>query len=1725
MFRARRDGDVYALKVRKREDDPSTRPQFRREATTLARLRHPVLPRVRSAGTVGGRPYLVMEYIDGRPLSEVLEAGPLSERDALRLGMDVARGLAALHRADQVHRDVKPANILWDGESAHLVDFGLITRSGRQRERERVGTFAYAAPEQTGMLNRPLDGRSDLYALGVVLYRALSGALPYEGENLEALARDHAVGEAEPVGERVEGVSEELADILDQLLATEPDRRIADAEALWSRLAACLGEVELETDERPGAAGASFGGFSGAILSCRAEETAPLFQQWKLVQRTQRGGLALVCGEAGVGKSTVLRGFVGNIRGRHGHALDADCSPEDPNPFAVVRDLVAPLLSALGSDGEAGSVEPDELIETDIEREYVWQILRGEDVSSGSQDVDLAGICARYLGRLARSLGGASFVVDDIHWSDEPSLEVLRQLGLMLDRFPVQLVIGCDRSQGMASGDRIWRATRHLDELDAVSELLELPRAGRRVHLELEPLTRSQTALYLESYLNGSLVDSWGGEYLHSATGGQLLLLGEYLEVFLDEFVLRPSWEGWEIDRDRLADVELSDDARMLQEQRVDEVDSTTRRLCALAATWGGAFPADLIATAADLDEMEGRERLEEAARTGLIVEEEAGESRYRFTHESVRRALLERFDERSRAEFRRRLAEVADRAPEVSDYMAARLFAAGDGSAPERVFEVCRRAGIRAVGEGAFGDGVRFLEAAREAAEQLGREVSAQFDYQLGRAYLQRDRVEAGRRALKRAMARSDDPLERAACQMELNEVAVARFELGRLEEGVRRLLGLLGADLPKGTLGLGTGLMLTLVKYGLNRWLSRSPEGGERHRLLVYAYDQMSLVGVFDERALWSGYAQFGRMNAAQHLEPSYEVVMAYTSMAVVSALIGRDAAADEHLARAREIAEETGSPHARVRSDITEGWCRQIRGESQAAVEQLETALAERGEQLNFTERRLSYEVMCWDLATRGHSTDVLEWFDHWCSVAEFEIGGGKAPPAPLYGTIVIQARFCGRDQLADALLEASERTAEIADSVYLAKVHGDALVGDRALSGASLEAIDRAIAHRRGLGLESKSAPLWTRTFYVYQVYARWHQLVVADGDRRAHYVEKFGAAVDELLDAIEDHPILLGHARVAQAERALLDGEGRAAGRFLAEAERLARDCDNRWVACHTARVRAEWLEERELPPARRENARRAVRLAEQNGWVPHADHLRHLFDLTDEPIPGVTESSTDGGAEMRAAELERQLDGLLEVIAATESVLDPTTVQRVALDAAVDVLGAERGLLFLSGEEETFELQRGRSSGGEDLDVEVSYNGRIVDRVVETGRPAVMTAATSSDYEVRSAIAVPLQIDDEFVGVLYLDSRVARGLFDEGDIDVLRAIANQLGVAIATARSAQLEVEVAAERKRRSYAEQLRAFAEEVTAMLDTTDILVRLVEQLRETLAFDSAVAALVDDERVRIDVIVSDRGLERRPFAHEKVPEVGPDSPLVTISDHGQMRVVEQVREAGDRPDELNDQTASWLGLPVETQDGVYGVVLVGSDTAHHFNAADIEGALAYASQAGVAVAKARLATVDPLTGVYNRRKLFELAEREFARADRYPSPLSVLMLDIDDFKAVNDTYGHAAGDRLLEEVADICRNSLRETDILGRYGGEEFAVVLPSTERRDVATVVAERLRKAIGAASVDVGEESLSATVSIGVAERRESDEDVHVLFERADEALYEAKAGGKDQVAE
>lgn len=300
-------------------------------------------------------------------------------------------------------------------------------------------------------------------------------------------------------------------------------------------------------------------------------------------------------------------------------------------------------------------------------------------------------------------------------------------------------------------------------------------------------------------------------------------------------------------------------------------------------------------------------------------------------------------------------------------------------------------------------------------------------------------------------------------------------------------------------------------------------------------------------------------------------------------------------------------------------------------------------------------------------------------------------------------------------------------------------------------------------------------------------------------------------------------------------------------------------------------------------------------------------------------------------------------------------------------------------------------------------------------------------------------------------------------------------------------------------------------------AVLDTPaeEPFDKLTELVRNVLGVPIAAVSLIDAERQWFKSIAGLAACETSREVSFCAHTIKRHEPLVVPDTALDLRFAKNPLVTGE------PWIRSYLGIPLETPDGYNLGALCAIDTRpRHFDASQIAVMQSFADLVLNELELRQIAMSDGLTGAMTRRGWVEAAEREIARAKRHGTEASIIVLDADHFKLVNDVYGHPAGDAVLRTISQRCRDALRDSDLLGRIGGEEFAVLLPETGAQG-ATELAERLREAIVASPVDANGTPLRVTASFGICALGDRIRTVEAWLALADGPLYEAKAAGRN----
>jgi two-component system, cell cycle response regulator len=393
---------------------------------------------------------------------------------------------------------------------------------------------------------------------------------------------------------------------------------------------------------------------------------------------------------------------------------------------------------------------------------------------------------------------------------------------------------------------------------------------------------------------------------------------------------------------------------------------------------------------------------------------------------------------------------------------------------------------------------------------------------------------------------------------------------------------------------------------------------------------------------------------------------------------------------------------------------------------------------------------------------------------------------------------------------------------------------------------------------------------------------------------------------------------------------------------------------------------------------------------------------------------------------------------------------------------------------------------------------------------------------------VKSVLAVPIVEGGErgsLRGVIVADRLVAAA-FDDADERLLSTVAAEV------LRSIEVERVMGYIKKARDEKDRFYRAIEELNRTSKLADVYGAAIDQARGIAELDFTAITVTDDTRgkrrhkvVRVAGVASGRALEGLEF-------VDNNGLVANVVRYGAPLPGRDVKQM-DRPVVFDNRTAlkglsALKILPLKVGERVLGTLVAGSRKRHGLG----EDAVRMLEVLGIQIAQSilraqlfeqmeKMATTDGLTGLYNHRTFQVRLDELMAQARRYSRKLSLVVIDVDHFKQVNDKHGHPAGDQVLRGVAQMIAKQARDTDIVARYGGEEFAVVLPETDTKG-AKVIAERIRVAVQGCGFDFETGPLKVTVSLGVATYPDVAKDKAGLVEKADQCLYYAKRHGRNR---
>jgi diguanylate cyclase (GGDEF)-like protein/PAS domain S-box-containing protein len=1646
------------------------------------------------SGVVAGRDgeiaYLVQPFIDGTPLDDLLARGPLGIADTLVVAQGLLATLERMHAGGVIHRDLKPANVIVGPGSppawAELIDFGL-ARSNRLPAAIRdlpVGTAQFSAPEQAGLLEVDVDERADLYALGALLFACLTGRPPFQGDDAGEVLRSQIAAPvpslASVVGAAGPWVPGAVEALVQRLLRKDPADRYQSATAVRADVAEIAAAIERGQSDPPVLIG---------LHDRRATLTEPAFvgraaDVDELTRQLDRlvagqGGLIAVESESGGGKTRLLEELSRRAEQRALWILRGQGQDQTgTRPFQMLEGVARGILRAAEADGGLGPQLRQAVGEHAAsiaaalpELAPLLQPAGGSPAGApggefhaaeGSLGPESYGearslmALPTLLGALGRQQRPAVVILDDCQWADVLTARLLARW---------------QASAGSGGWVSVVVAFR-TEEVGVHHPLRGLRPAA---HLRLRPLDASEISGLIQSMagpLPGAAIQT-----VARLSSGNPFMAAAVLRGMVECGALVASQDAWTVDPVALRGVQASRRAASFLLRRMDLLSPEALALVSVGAVLGKEFDLELGVALAHQHAGEAVPALAEAQTRRIVWVDEDG-NRCVFFHDKLREALLERLPPDERRALHLRAAErIEAQAPDQVFELAYHFDAAG---APERALPYALAAGARAraqyaleVAETQYRIAHRAAsvpgataDQRRRAAEGLGEVLSLRGSYPEATQHLREARTLAGTQT------------ERAQLNWRLGEVA---FRCGNVNEALGELeaaLGELGRRVPGSRVLLALALLAELAVQAAHSVLPRCFVGRRRQPmpeaegLAARVYSRLAYVNWFRSGRLPCAWAHLRGMNMAERWNPGPELAQAYSEHAPVMTMIPWYRRGIEYARRSLAIRTALGDHWGQGQSLSFLGVVRYAASDFPGTIDCASRAIR----LLERTGDRWECNTAAWHFALAryraGDLRQAAELAEHTYHHA-MEIGDQAAAGISLS----VWSRATGGQVPARLVAqELGKRTddAHTATELRIAEAVRLLHEGQPAAAAAQLRAAAGVVA---AAGLRQEYvAPVqpWLATALRTEAeacgpFARAERRRLARAALRAarrgrrlarHYRNNLPYALRELALTT----MMAG--RPARARRLIDESLAAAAAQGANHEHTLSLAARGRMGTA------AGWVgAAADLAAAMQAHAQAVQASGSGAGPVKHGDaeHYEPYEEATSPAGPDGSPAGQDGQPAEATLSLLDRFTGLLEAGRTIAAAASLPALREAVGDATLRLLHGEAFcFLELTAVDDSAEpvtvVASSSSSAGEP---EVSRT--LVRQAVSTGRPATDRAGGSATDSlelagIRSAICAPIKVDGRVVQCLYVTNGHVGGLFGPDE--------EQLAAFIAALAGAALEHLAGSEARFRSLVEH----ASDVITVVDQAGIIQYQSSSLARVFGYEGS-------------------GLVRTPvkgWVHPDEAEgmVGRISQLAGGQPAGSMECRLRHADGSWRPAEI-----TFSNLLEEAV--IQGIVL---------NIRDLTE-LRWQE------------THDALTGLPNRvlftEQLAEALEAPPAgplAVAGSPGP-AVVYADLDDFKAVNDLLGHRAGDAVLAAIGKRLKAAVGPGDCVARFGGDEFAIFLPSAAPGEPEALAA-RLIAQLGTPLM-FGNHEVRVEASLGIA-RAIHGQGVSDVLARADLAMYEAK---------
>lgn len=1385
--------------------------RFKKQIQIVTKFNHPNIIKIYGEDEYNSLPFIVMELLDGLVLANLFNNSvALKIHESVCIIQQTAEALNYVHNHGIIHRDIKPGNIFIIPKNSSiqvkLLDFGIawIIELGAIKEpKEIAGTFGYMSPEATGMLDKRIDERSDLYSLGVVFYHLLTGEAPFKGYDVNRIIHQQVALNPVPPRRINPGIPPVLEAIVMKLLNKDPDLRYQSANGLIRDLEKFMnGEHEFEVGSNDPKVKISY----QTRLVGRDEEMKTI--ETLIDKAAQgKGSLCLIAGEAGSGKSRLVEEIKQFVYEKNGVFLRGRClNYENKFPYQPFKDAVDEYLNKI-------KIYDDERLE--VEKNRINNVLG-----------DLSGIVLKLNPRLEKFLGKTKEIVpleperenqrflmtlaeffynlvnndlgyvlflDDLQWADESSFYLLKELLSRVGNSNL-LIIGTYRDNEIEKGHHI----------ENIIEIAQTKKTSFQ-NIRLKPFNQQNMEELIRYILGGSVVEiDLLSRYVLNKSNGNPFFAINIIRELVEQKILYWDRGNWQQNLQKLGEIPISNSLLDIILRRIENLTDPQKELLIKGAVIGREFEIELLYRLTCLtktevvnmiDDFIGLQLLERSTQNGRVI----------FVHDRIRDAFYHTITETERKKIHLQIAlaieETNQDNPEKVVYeLAHHFWESGDST---KTLKYVIPAAKKAQNSYANEEAIRFYKIGAGLLENEREKNNEQWftvNEELGKVYLTIGKNEEVIHIVQSILPLATNPIDKARLYRTIGTAYFKKGDWIYSETNLITGLEIMGESIPQNKI-------ITYLKICKEIFIYESLELffkyfrpnedaniiSELRKEIFWTYYAMSWMHMLSDngKMIWNVMRMMNISNAS--FAKTKEAASGITGYAALCMAIPLFKRAVKNHQKAFQFRSGMNDEWGAAQSLQFLGYSHSWQGNHSDSIENYEASLQRFKKIGDIWEIGKVLNGLGLEYCYLADYEKALYYFTQYLDYSQqIDDNYGYITSSKNIGWCYIERGDCEPAQI--ILSKALAHSREIPFLFCLVK----ALLGRIELDKEDYQRALELLLEARKIDEENIFLKHYTTLIYPNLAEAC---LCLTKSTFKGftiprNEIRKVKDYCREALRKTRRWTYHYGSSLLVAAKYYSLTGNRHRAESYFLKSIAHNLKIKRQFELGRSYYEYAVFLKERHqlksnavLKQAydvfKAINAHYYLRKCMNAGGIETVEYQEQLFE----------EVNTRNRLKS-----DQRMETILTTSSYLSSILDLDRLLEKIMDSAIEIVGAERGALFLYSEDEimNLELKVWRNISPVELNKEFSTSFSIVSRIAAVQKPIIIADALAENefkmqssvvlYGIRSVLGAPIMLHGKTIGILYLDNNLVSGLFKEQDLEIIDLLMNQAGVSIENAR-------------------------------------------------------------------------------------------------------------------------------------------------------------------------------------------------------------------------------------------------------------------------------------------------------------------------------------------------